>query len=352
MTKLTTGIKQYWFLIGLLIVMGLAWVYPEIGRKGGWIRSEITINYITVSLIFFISGLDLKTSTLLDALLYWRLILTVQSISFILLPVLTLGICKLLGLVGYNSNLIDGILISIICPTTVSSNVVMTQASHGNTAASLVNSVVGNSIGIIISPSLIILFFNLQAGNTKPIDFISVIVNLTLTILVPLVIGQLVRYWVPNVVNWISRVNLSNVNSVLLLLLIYTIFCESFYHHHFKGISVISFLILMIITIVQFGGFVVICWGIARQIGFDCRDVVAIVFSGASKSIVTGLPILYATFGSSDNVGLLAVPMIVYQALQLVMGAVLVNIFRDWVDGEIQRLNLDSNVHLEMTPLN
>ncbi|XP_077445752.1 sodium/bile acid cotransporter 7 isoform X2 [Stigmatopora argus] len=54
-------IRKEWFLIGIVLVILSAKAQPSIGVKGGPLKPEITVSYVAVSLIFFNSGLSLKT---------------------------------------------------------------------------------------------------------------------------------------------------------------------------------------------------------------------------------------------------------------------------------------------------
>ncbi len=59
--------------------------------QGGIIRSEYSILYGSVAIIFIISGLQLAPEKLRVNLTNWRLHLIVQGISFIVIPVIQLS---------------------------------------------------------------------------------------------------------------------------------------------------------------------------------------------------------------------------------------------------------------------
>jgi hypothetical protein len=68
-------VRSQWFILCLGAVIGLAALTPEVGRTGGWIRSEYTVAYGCVVLIFFLTGLAVKLTSLRHALTAWRLLL-------------------------------------------------------------------------------------------------------------------------------------------------------------------------------------------------------------------------------------------------------------------------------------
>lgn len=63
----------------------------DVASTGGPIRSEYTILYGSVAVIFLISGLQLSTQKLRENLFNWRLHLIVQGLSFVLIPLIWLG---------------------------------------------------------------------------------------------------------------------------------------------------------------------------------------------------------------------------------------------------------------------
>ncbi len=78
----------YFFIIGLLTVVIVAWFIPEPGAAGGILKPEITSSWITVMLIFFINGLVIQTTELKKAAKYWQLSLFIQSFVYIWFPML------------------------------------------------------------------------------------------------------------------------------------------------------------------------------------------------------------------------------------------------------------------------
>lgn len=63
----------------------------DVASKGGIIRSEYSVLYGSVAIIFLISGLQLSPEKLRKNLSNWRLHILTQGISFILIPLIWLG---------------------------------------------------------------------------------------------------------------------------------------------------------------------------------------------------------------------------------------------------------------------
>lgn len=63
----------------------------DVASKGGIIRSEYSVLYGSVAIIFLVSGLQLSPEKLRMNLFNWRLHILTQGISFIVIPLIWLG---------------------------------------------------------------------------------------------------------------------------------------------------------------------------------------------------------------------------------------------------------------------
>lgn len=105
-------------------------------------------------------------------------------------------------------------------PTTISSNVVFTRLAGGNEAVAVVNAVIGNLIGIFLSPAWLYLY--LGQGGKAPYG--TVIRGMALTVMAPLAVGQGIQILVPRSAEWIAwiqtRVNFGVISNIMILLLV------------------------------------------------------------------------------------------------------------------------------------
>ena len=93
-------LKQYWFLVGLGTVIGLAWAFPQVGKSNGAIEAQYTVKWGAVIVIFLLSGLGLEVKVMFQTILRWRLHLLVQTINFIFMPFFAYGIVRFFLAVG------------------------------------------------------------------------------------------------------------------------------------------------------------------------------------------------------------------------------------------------------------
>ena len=120
--------------------------------------SEYSVHYGATGIIFILSGMSLNTTVLGKTLLQWKIHLVTQVLSLGVYPLVGFAMGRILIALGYNSILAKGITLAMSTPTTIASNVTMTRRAGGNEPAALTNAVLGNIIGVFLSPILIIAY--------------------------------------------------------------------------------------------------------------------------------------------------------------------------------------------------
>lgn len=336
-------IRKYWFLLGLIIVIGLAYLFPDVGKTGGYIRAEWSVKWGCVMFIFFLSGLSLRTKQLGKELLRIRLHLFIQIFSFVFIPFSVFGLVVLLTkFTSFNRILLIGLLVMSSTSTTISSNVVMTKNAGGNEYVALLNAVIGNLMGIFLSPALIFFLmknssfdkFDDQQGQ---FDYLRVIRNLSLTVLLPLFVGQLIHLiFTERVLRWKEKFYFAELNSLALLTLVWSVFCTSFANRSFDPISTIDLFILVLVNSAIYLLSSLLIFVIARlpirRWRISSKDTIALIFCGATKTLAMGIPLINAVYGArrDQSIGLVSLPLIMYHVQQLIFGAFQVILLKRW----------------------
>ncbi|KAG0268998.1 hypothetical protein DFQ27_005103 [Actinomortierella ambigua] len=230
-----------WFLLGLVVAIVLARFYPGWGKTGGPIKPEYSVKYGFTSMIFLLSGLGLKTKDLFISAINYRAHLMVQLTSFIIIPMVVKAVTALVGLSAMNATLLAGMLVTAATPTTISSNVVMTANASGNESLALFNAAFGNLLGVFISPLIVLILLHgtpESPSGQNGLDYPKILRDLGLTILVPILVGQLYLYYFPASVAWMkSKVHFPTLNSLCLLILVWSVFCDAFYSKTFDFVT-------------------------------------------------------------------------------------------------------------------
>lgn len=178
---------------------------PSLGHDDGPLAPEITSSWIAVcvelyalnqwilhhfhyinscdlQIIFLISGLGVKTEEMKKASLFWRLNLFVHFFIYIYHPLLGAAVANALkSTTNLSPKLLDGLIIALCLPTTISSAVVLTVCSNGNEAAAIINCTIANVLGIGLTPALIFIFL----GNLGNVDIAQIFLKLALRVVVP-----------------------------------------------------------------------------------------------------------------------------------------------------------------------
>lgn len=319
--------RKEWFIIGIVLVILSAKLEPSLGVKGGPLKPEVTVAYVAVSLIFFNSGLSLKTEELTSALLHVRLHLFVQSFTLVFFPLVVWLLLKVLALTNIDQWLLRGLQTVSCMPPPVSSAVILTKAVGGNEAAAIFNSAFGSFLGIVVTPLLLLLFL----GSSSSVPFSSIFSQLSVTVVVPLVLGQLCRGCFREHLER-RKLPFGAVSSAVLLMIIYTTFCDTFSQADAQLEPTSLLLLVLIIFFIQIS-FMLLTFAFSTRSGsgFSPADTVAIMFCSTHKSLTLGIPMLKIVFEGYEHLSLISVPLLIYHPAQILLGSVLVPSIRSWM---------------------
>lgn len=223
-----------WLLLAMGLVILLAYFFPSVGKRGGYIRSEYTVTYGAVALIFFTSGLALPFNKLVKHAKNLRLHVIVQITSFLITSAVFFGIaCAAATNPALQTSTLVGFIATGALPTTINSNVVMTRQAGGDVAATMVSVTLGNLLGPFLTPVLMTKLY-LPATSTfsewlpkealsgMPQLYRNVMFQMGLSVYVPLVAGQIVRAIWTTQVEWATaKLKLGKLGSLCLLSLIW-----------------------------------------------------------------------------------------------------------------------------------
>lgn len=147
--RILESFRRNWFLYSIVIFIIFAKFHPWIGRKGGPLYPEFTIKYVAVSVIFFISGLSLRTDDLTTAVFHYRLHAFIQTFTFFFFPIFIYILTKIIEQFTFNQfrYLLTGLRVLSCMPPPVSSAVIITKSIGGNVAGAIFNSALGSFLG-------------------------------------------------------------------------------------------------------------------------------------------------------------------------------------------------------------
>jgi solute carrier family 10 (sodium/bile acid cotransporter), member 7 len=190
LNKLWAFYWAYDFPINILIIIAVARAYPKLGAVT--LKPKITAGWVATGIIFVISGLSLKTAELYKVLfkrLYFNVF--VEVFNFGVVSSIVFGVSRALAASGaIPQALADGFSIAACLPMSINAVIILTQAAHGDEAAAIFHTAVGNMSGIFLSPFLIVLYL---PNATADVDLLQVFKELTYKVILPLIAGQILH---------------------------------------------------------------------------------------------------------------------------------------------------------------
>lgn len=306
-----------WFLCGMVLATVLAYFFPTFGATGGGMHAEYVIN-IGVFVVFFLHGVNLSSEQVVKGLKNWRLHIMVQGFTFVVFPVIWLICDRVLGS-HVPALLMLGFFYLCALPSTISSSVALTGTAGGNVPAAILNASLSSVLGIFITPWLVSLLLGTGAGG---IDLGSTLLKLCGILLLPLVLGQLMR---PLLGKFFSRhkkyTNL--IDKIVILLLVYAAFCNSMISGIWQNQGSTVLVTAFVGTAVLLAVILFLTTRTARLWKFDHADKVAAVFCATKKSLAAGAPMAALIFGANPGLGLILLPIMIYHPMQLIVCSVI-----------------------------
>jgi solute carrier family 10 (sodium/bile acid cotransporter), member 7 len=305
------------FLLAIIGVIILAWIKPSIGVSQNPISLERIAVY-GVSFIFFFYGLSLDPQQLKAGLSNWKMHVVVQVTTFVVFPMIAIVFRPLFVDTSVQLLWFGAYYLSSL-PSTVSSSVVMVSIAGGNLPAAIFNASISSLIGIFATPFWMGLFAETEIGLLDPW---SVITKLTLQVLVPVGLGIILHN---RFGKWVSKYKskLKIFDQSVIVLIIYTSFCQSFYNHVFDDLGAIQLLGLSIAMIALFLGVFAFINVLSRLLHFNREDRITILFCGSKKSLVHGTVMSKVLFQQSTTTGLILLPLMLYHAMQLIIASII-----------------------------
>ena len=325
---------SYQFPLHIIIVIALARAYPPLGAD--YLKPEITATWIAVAIIFTLSGLGLKTQEFSQA--FQRLYFNgfVQIFNFFFVSAAIFGLSRVLVAANMlKEELGDGMVICGSLPMAINVVIVLTASTGGDEAAAVFNATLGNIVGIFLSPVLILMYL----GTTGSVSMGEVFYKLTLRVVVPLIIGQLMqRFW--NQAHEFYRAHkrpFKKLQESCLVFIVYTVFCRTFEGDASAGIGNVLLMVLYQLLIML--GFMAIAWIALRYLFPDNPELrVMGVFGCVQKTVALGVPLINTIYEGSPNEGLYTLPILIWHPMQLVVGSMLVPRLAEFVRVEQARL--------------
>ena len=326
---------EYYLLFAMIIMILLALPYPYLGTSNGPLQTKWSVSYGLNILMFFFSGLSLKTEEFYKALVGIKLNFCIQLLTFGIVPLLFWAVYLLLRYLNFNRQLSDGLFILGSLPMTVNMCYVLTASAHGDDSSALLNATLGNVIGTFISPAFIFGVLNVSGDTSSgEASYQDVILKLVYKILIPLFVGQIcVNAKIDFIQSFVRLIKprAKRINENLLALIIWSSFSNTFYSK--PNLPYDQLLIILALVVAMQILVYLLNWAFYSIpfLRFTAKQRVAGFFTSSSKTLVMGIPLISAIFEDDPNMGIYQVPILMYQPCLMLSGSILVPILRKFI---------------------
>lgn len=299
------------YIIALLGTVLLASLLPA---RGGFAVFMGMAANAGIVLLFFLHGAKLSREAILAGAGHWRLHLAVLASTFVLFPLLGLGMSRIAGLPAI---VVTGMLFLTLLPSTVQSSIAFTSIARGNVAAAVCSASFSNLIGIFVTPMLVTL---LMGGRGAQMSLTSV-EAIVLQLLVPFIAGHLLRPVIGGFVTRHKQV-IGYVDRGSILLVVYTAFSAAviggvWHKMPLPVLGLIGLLSAVLLALVLIAN-----WLAARAMGLSREDAIVLLFCGSKKSLASGVPMAGVLFPAAQ-VGVVILPLMLFHQIQLIACAVI-----------------------------
>lgn len=304
-----------WFFVGIAVMVLTAFYFPGIGI---FIKAYKVLN-IVIFLGFLLTGLTLDTSSILEQLRDVRVLLAAVISSLILFP----AIAYFLALLFFKStpDFAMGALIIGVAPVTIASGTVMTAMALGNVPLSLFICVLTNFAALLTIPFILTNLLHFT-GTSIDLPVAGMLFSLVLKVLVPTLIGQLLR---PRMAAMIFpyQKQISIFNQSIILMIILNAVSSAADRLLESDITIVWLFVFMfglhwLILALNFG--------LSRIIRLDLPSTAAFTIHTSQKTLTISYLVWVEHFYHSHPMAL--IPPIVYHLTQIIVDTWVAHRFR------------------------
>ncbi len=301
------------FILLLVATVALATVLPAQGPAleiVGWVSNA------AIFLLFFLHGARLSREAVLEGLKRWRLQVVILGFGYVLFPLMALGISHALNTL-IAPELLIGLIFLGVLPTTVQSSIAYASIARGNIAASVIAAAASNLIGVVLTPLLFAALASTAFGGIS----LSGVTKIALLLLLPFLLGQLLRSRVLPTVQRHARIA-GMMDKLTIVLAVYVAFSGAASEGLWSRISPAELGWLALVALGMLLLAFAAAWGIGGALGLSREDRITLLFSGAHKSLATGAPMARIFFPPAVA-GAVLLPLLLYHQMQLMLSAVI-----------------------------
>ena len=311
------------FTMLLLGAIVLASFLPVTGQAA---KALGTIGTLAVALLFFFHGAALSRQQIIAGATHWRLHILITSLTFVFFPLVALPINGLSSVVPdwMPKDLGLGFLYLGVLPSAVSSSIAYTALAKGNVPAAICSAAASNVFGMMLTPFLLLLLVSTSgAGDFSVAEALRDIVLQ----LLPFAVGHALRPWLGGILSR-NESFMARYDKAVIWLIVYSAFSHSVVSGLWQKLPVQAIALTIVLCFVLLAFFMLVARLMVRKLGFSLEDEAAVVFCGSKKSLASGLPMAKVLFSGHPGFGMIVLPIMCYNQIQVIVGAILAERYR------------------------
>lgn len=212
-----------------------------------------------------------------------------------------------------------------VLPSAVSSSIAYTAMAKGNVPAAICSAAASNVFGMMLTPFLLLLLVSTSgSGEFAVADALK---DIILQLLLPFVVGHLLR---PVLGGFLSRNEslMTRYDQCVIWLIVYSAFSLSVVSGLWQKLPIQAIALTIVLCFALLGLFMLAARLMVRKLGFSLEDEAAVVFCGSKKSLASGLPMAQVLFAGHPGFGMIVLPIMCYNQIQVIVGAILAQKYR------------------------
>ena len=301
-------------LIGMLV---LATFLPVSGQVAHYFNILTTV---AIAVLFFLHGAKLSREAVVEGMLHWKMHVLVFTFTFVIFPAIGLVAKPILEpLLG--QQLYWGFLFLCFLPSTVQSSIAFTSIARGNVAGAVCSASFSNIIGMLITPILVSYF--ILGQQQHGFDPMQSIVQIMLLLLLPFVLGQLLRpYIIQYLLKRPSVVRAFDQGSILMV--VYGAFSSAVVAGLWQQVSGLTLFYLTLACSSLLTVVMLLAWYMPQWLRFNRADQITIFFCSSKKTLASGVPMAQILF-IGQPLGIIVLPIMIFHQIQLMVCGVIAN---------------------------
>ena len=312
------------FTLLLLGAIVLASFLPVTGQAADILG---TVGTVAVALLFFFHGAALSRQQIIAGATHWRLHILITALTFVFFPLIALPINGLSDIIPswMPKDLGLGFLYLGVLPSAVSSSIAYTAMAKGNVPAAICSAAASNVFGMMLTPFLLLLLVSTSgAGDFSVAEALK---DIVLQLLLPFAVGHALRPWLGGILAR-NESFMARYDKSVIWIIVYSAFSHSVESGLWQKLPIQAIVFTIVLCFALLALFMFIARLMVRKLGFSLEDEAAVVFCGSKKSLASGLPMAKVLFSGHPGFGMIVLPIMCYNQIQVIVGAILAERYR------------------------